>query len=265
MACLILEFKGFCCCIISIPLSSWRPEFIMVGPETRPPRSRYANITSASTSRESPEQIRAWHLSYVEKEIKFFENLSKFAIGIGTFGGSITFSLIITDIREPTLMTRSTVQSLLAVSWLLFIVALGFASVTASLLDWYGERIKYEFQQDNGQRKWLWYDGVFSIALGVSLLGAFLVASIVVMAYASWDNWNSLYNNDWGSMDNNVRGSMNGKSVQTKEQEKLRSGLYLWWRMKREKVSVEERARRRFPSPRENCMCGFGVGLWSFI
>jgi len=147
----------------------------MADPDTRPnPSLPLPGETSA--------QIRA-RRRYVEKELEFFKHLSKVAITIGTFGGSITFSLIITDIRQPRVMTEATVQALLAVSWLLFILAIGFASLTVSLLDWFGGQIKREFQTDNGQQKWLWYDAAFSVTLGLSLLGAFLFASIVVMAY----------------------------------------------------------------------------------
>jgi hypothetical protein len=155
----------------------------MAEPNSRPRGSRHAQVTSVPPPSESHEHIRAKRLSFSEKEIKYFGEFFTFAIGIGIFGGTITFSLIILDIREPTRMTQSTVQSLLAVSWLLFTIALGIASVSASLLNWYGELIKYEFQRDDGYIKWLWIDEGVSIALGASLLGAFLFASIVVMAY----------------------------------------------------------------------------------
>ena len=54
--------------------------------------------------------------------------------------------------------------------------------MSASLLN-YCARIKQEFQEDNGQRKWLLVDVMVCVALAVCLLGAFLVASVVVMAY----------------------------------------------------------------------------------
>ena len=80
-------------------------------------------------------------------------------------------------------MTRDTVQTLLAVSWLMFIAALGVAAVSASLLKYYGDLIVEQFQEDKGQKKWLLVDEVVSATLAVSLLGAFLVTSVVVMAY----------------------------------------------------------------------------------
>jgi hypothetical protein len=149
----------------------------------RRPQSRRYPAAMQGHTEPTAEEIRALRLRYVENEIKYFEEFFKVTLGVATFGGTITFTLILTEIRKPLSMTRSTVQTLLAVSWLLFIAALGVAAVSASLLNYYGARIKQEFREDNGQRKWLLVDEMVCIALAVCLLGAFLVASVVVMAY----------------------------------------------------------------------------------
>lgn len=119
----------------------------------------------------------------VGKDIAYLDEVFKISIGVATFGGTITFTLILTDIREPVFMTRPTVQGLLAISWLLFIAALGIAAIMKSLLKFYGQKITREFQGEKGRRKWNLVDKAVSLALGVALLGAFFAASVVVMAY----------------------------------------------------------------------------------
>jgi hypothetical protein len=95
------------------------------------PRSRHSRVTHGLSPMATPEEARCERLRYIEKEIKYLEDFFKVTIGAARFGGSIMFTLILTDIREPNLMTRPrpAVQSLLALSWLLLIAALGIASV----------------------------------------------------------------------------------------------------------------------------------------
>lgn len=60
---------------------------------------------------------------------KFYQNIGQVAV----LGSSITFALIVTDIKDPELVSPhgkfdlSTVRIFLAVSWLLYMVALNFS------------------------------------------------------------------------------------------------------------------------------------------
>ena len=101
-------------------------------------------------------------------------------IAIGTLGSSITFNLILQDIRDPpphAIFDKSTCQTFLAISYHLFINALGVAAGLFAYL-----------HHDNPpggipSQGYLWFSSISPGILVSLLLAAFIFVSLVVMAY----------------------------------------------------------------------------------
>jgi hypothetical protein len=116
--------------------------------------------------------------------ITYYQSLFAIVIGITTFGASITFSLIVTETRQPNFhFSSSSVQLFVAISWLCFVMALGAACILASFLNFYGALIKEDWNSAEGQKKWLWFGGGATVILGGLLFVAFFFLSLSVMAY----------------------------------------------------------------------------------
>ena len=121
--------------------------------------------------------------SAVDKGVAYFEKLFKLAIGISTFGATITFTLIVIEIREPVIFSLYTVHVLLATSWLLFTVTLGIAIIFTSCFNHVVEKAKVDALNITGKRRWRRIGVAVSTILALPLLGGFSAISFVVMAY----------------------------------------------------------------------------------
>jgi hypothetical protein len=116
--------------------------------------------------------------------IAYYQGLFTIVIGITTFGGSITFSIILTDPPTPHFYFSSAgVRVFVAISWLCYVMALGAACILASFLNFYGAQIQDEWVNEDGQRKWLWFGFGATSVLGGLLFTAFVFLSLSVMAY----------------------------------------------------------------------------------
>lgn len=131
--------------------------------------------------------------------VHFYRSLFKGAIAIAIFGASITFSVIVQQInptsgelpnqplgRYP--FTYNQAQSLLATSWLLFVISLGLSSFSLGLLAFYFGDIETEV--DSGR----WHRSEkFAIAASVLLQGllltAFMFSALSICAYAAKPGW----------------------------------------------------------------------------
>jgi hypothetical protein len=119
-----------------------------------------------------------------QTRLSFYEGLFKIVLGVTTFGASITFSLILNELRAPNYyFSPSTVQIFLASSWLCFILALSAACIMTSFLNFYGDQIREQWGSAREQRKWLWIGAASSFILGGLIFGAFVFLSLSVMAY----------------------------------------------------------------------------------
>jgi len=133
-----------------------------------------------------------------EAHSKYVEGFLQIQIGIATLGASITFALILTPLNPPPAPYDSeTVQTLLAVSWLLFVVGLLLACIAASVL--YCLRHLMEIlshtsadTREKLEKFWFWVLQGFSkiaitylVLLGVlyPLAVAVLFLSVVVWVY----------------------------------------------------------------------------------
>jgi hypothetical protein len=137
-----------------------------------------------------------------ELVVKWFESFLPATIGIATVGSSVTFTTIVSQLQDParldpndpaavtpTVFHRETVRTFLATSWLLFVIALGFASFATLLLNFHRGEVKEGFSLS---RKNFGYEvaGILvSFILETLLLGAFLFLALALVAYSQTVGW----------------------------------------------------------------------------
>lgn len=126
----------------------------------------------------------------------FFNGLFQTIIAIGTLGTSVTFSFMLsnnTDLATPeAYYSPKEVQTLLAVSWLLFLLSLAFASLGSTLLTFFKAHWMRDWDGEHGKRSQVEVQlyAVFASALiGGLVIGAFLVLCLVVVAYTPAVGW----------------------------------------------------------------------------
>jgi hypothetical protein len=131
-----------------------------------------------------PVDLERGRSDYAEhKALHWWDSFSKGIIGISTFGASITFSVILNDLPDPVAVRqlspsklsakvhfgRENVRKFLSLSWLMFVLALGFAIVS---------QIKLQRSSTYGSGlRWL------EITLNGLILSAFMFLSLSVAAY----------------------------------------------------------------------------------
>jgi succinate dehydrogenase hydrophobic anchor subunit len=125
---------------------------------------------------------------------KFHENLFKGTLAISTLGASITFQVVIQQIAPEEdksihhTFRRKTTRNFLAIAWLLFVVALGVASLAAIMLALNQDRFRDE--EENRHRET--YEKVAAGTSGLLLfvmLAAFLFCSLAVTSYCEGAGW----------------------------------------------------------------------------
>jgi hypothetical protein len=113
----------------------------------------------------------------------WWDSFSKGIIGISTFGASISFSVIVTDLPDPIAIRESTptklgskihfdketVRKFLSLAWLMFLLALGFALIS-----------QLKLRRSNGMGGSLQFLG---LVLNGLILSAFMFLSLAVAAY----------------------------------------------------------------------------------
>jgi hypothetical protein len=135
------------------------------------------------------ENKSAFGINRSERALKWWDSFSKGVIGISTFGASITFTVIVSSLPDPveirsqskskiskkTNFGREEVRKFLAIAWLMFVAALGFALVSQLLLRrsrGYGKALK-----------------TLEITLNGLILTAFMFLSLAVAAYVPEVGW----------------------------------------------------------------------------
>jgi hypothetical protein len=118
-----------------------------------------------------------------QKALHWWDSFSKGIIGISTFGASICFSVIMTELPDPVPIRQASpskltekvhfgkeaVRKFLSLSWLMFVLALGFAIIS---------QIKLQRSREYGSGlRWL------EITLNGLILSAFMFLSLSVSAY----------------------------------------------------------------------------------
>lgn len=126
----------------------------------------------------------------------FFTGLYQTVIAISTLGTSVTFSFILsstTQLSVPTgYYSQNEVALFLAISWLLFLLALMFASLGSTLLTFFRAHWERDWDGEHGKHSQLevqLYAVLASGLLGGLIVGAFIFLSLVVVAYSSVVGW----------------------------------------------------------------------------
>lgn len=128
----------------------------------------------------------------------FFNGLFTTIIGISTLGASITFSYVISN-NPPPPSTRtfgqSEIQLFLSISWFLFLLALAFASLGSTLLTFFKEHWKADWDCKNGEKSRVSvqvYAACASGLLSSLVVSAFVFLCLVVIAYSPVIGWLAL-------------------------------------------------------------------------
>jgi hypothetical protein len=125
---------------------------------------------------------------------KFHEYLFKGAFAVSTLGASITFQAVIQQIEASDnaslhhTFEHKTARTFLAIAWVLFMVALGVASLAAIMLVLNQDRIDSSEENE-------WKETCEKVAAGTSglllfiMFSAFLFCSLAVSAYCEGAGW----------------------------------------------------------------------------
>jgi len=136
--------------------------------------------------------------------VTFFNGLFQTIIAISTLGTSVTFSFILsTDSelsRPEAYYDQSQVATFLAISWLLFLLALAFGSLCSTLLTFFKAHWIRDWDGEHGrisQREVQLYAVLASGLLGGLVIGAFIFLCLVVVAYSPVVGWIALAFTGW--------------------------------------------------------------------
>lgn len=130
----------------------------------------------------------------------FFNGLFTTIMGIATLGASITFSYVLSNNtstprgKNPT-FTVDQIQLFLAISWLLFLLAVAFASLGSTLLTFFKSHWIADWDGLNGRTSQCsvqMYAVFASGLMGALIIGAFMLLCLVVVAYSTIVGWVAL-------------------------------------------------------------------------
>ena len=138
-------------------------------------------------TRHSAESVSAW-----------FNGFFTTIIGISTLGASITFSYLLSSPTAPrsgSVFSVDHVQGFLGVSWLLFLLALAFGSLSSTVLTFFKDHWKKDWEGEHGktsQRDVQLYATFATGLLGGLMVSAFVFLCLVVVAYSPVIGWLAL-------------------------------------------------------------------------
>ena len=173
--------------------------------DSPPEHNQTGLLSHASTHGHNLTEIEPMSKHSGASVTTFFNGLFQTILAISTLGASITFNYVLSN-SQPTSATPiplpnsrkfspEMVQLFLAISWLLFLLALAFAALGSTLLtffrrhweeDWDGKRGK------TSQTTVQMYAVFASTVLGGLVVGAFVLLCLVVVAYSSVVGWIAL-------------------------------------------------------------------------
>jgi hypothetical protein len=140
----------------------------------------------------------------------FFTGLFQTILAIGTLGASITFNYVLSNaspvdgsntLDTPSgntgrvIFSAATVQLFLSVSWLLFLLALAFASLGSTLLTFFKKHWVRDWDGEHGRTSQVtvqWYAVIASALMGGLVIAAFALLCLVVVAYSPAVGWIAL-------------------------------------------------------------------------
>ncbi|KAJ9659139.1 hypothetical protein H2198_003281 [Neophaeococcomyces mojaviensis] len=152
----------------------------------------------------SLEKIKPMAKHSGQSVVTFFNGLFQTIIAIATLGTSVTFSFILssqTELSNPAAYySQATVATFLSISWLLFLLALAFASLGSTLLTFFRAHWVHDWDGEHGRRSQFqvqMYAVLASGLMGVLIIGAFIMLCLVVVAYAPIVGWIALAFTGW--------------------------------------------------------------------
>jgi hypothetical protein len=99
---------------------------------------------------------------------------------------------MLSEIKEPRyLWSRPQIQIYLSVSWVLFLLALAFASLASTILNFFQGQAVRDWDGGERRRKWVLqcYATLASVVLYGLVIAAFVVMGLVVTAYSFVVGW----------------------------------------------------------------------------
>ena len=144
--------------------------------------------TNSGTSSSSPHD---WGDPVVEWFIKFFDNI----IIIASLGAGFSFSIIISDPAKPPAHKRwclssDDVRFYLAISWALFVFAIGGAVAGSQIFQFYKTTI-IKMLNDGTRKTMPIAVSLVSITLQLLVIVAFMLDELVVAAYVDAVGWST--------------------------------------------------------------------------
>ena len=132
-----------------------------------------------------------------ERLASYFDKFFATVIGISTLGASITFSKVISTPVRPWIdygYDETTIQVLMGIAWLLFVMALILTSLFASLLNLYRPQAIEAFATKDhyNKNKTMWAATAVSLLLFLLILASFIFLSLVTAAYVGPVGWTAL-------------------------------------------------------------------------
>lgn len=129
-----------------------------------------------------------------ERLANYFNTFFATIVGVSTFGASVTFSKVLSQPVTPWIdygFSTDTIQSFLAISWLLFMLDLGITSFVASALSLYRPAaVRYFGTNDSEDRRTvMWYATIVSFLLFGTVMTAFLFLGLAVTGYVGPIGW----------------------------------------------------------------------------
>jgi hypothetical protein len=122
----------------------------------------------------------------------WFKAFFQIVIALSTLGASVTFNYILSEVKDPKfLWSKPQIQVYLSISWLLFLLALAFASLASTLLNFFQGHAVRDWDGENRQRKRVlqYYVAVTCLVLYGLVIAAFVVMGLVVVAYSFVVGW----------------------------------------------------------------------------
>ncbi|KAL9107651.1 MAG: hypothetical protein Q9227_007458 [Pyrenula ochraceoflavens] len=146
--------------------------------------NRFTPTANSSSNTSSAENVATWFAG-------FFQTL----LGLSTLGASITFSYVLssssnTSLPRDAYFSSRQLSHFLALSWLLFVLALAFTSIFTTLLQFYhADAISHWTRGGHGKRLVLWYATLACALLYGLVISAFIFLCLVDVAYAETIGW----------------------------------------------------------------------------
>ena len=118
----------------------------------------------------------------VQRRLDFYHRIYQSVITVATLGGGFTFTVIFADVALPqTDYTTEQVKQVLAIAWLMFTLALLWASIITVAMSMYGKAFMEQTHGKLTGRKGGF--GVHLIVISVLLSGAFLALAEALRMY----------------------------------------------------------------------------------